>query len=100
MEKNGEVVTEVLDNGYVKRFFLHEIHCSGGSQYQPLGKESTLAMFNSSVMLDSEMSAIGAPAQKEKTVNITIGDLLEKMNITWESFALTWADLVTETEDK
>jgi hypothetical protein len=42
------------------------------------------------------MDDIGSTPEKAKSVNIPIGELLTKLGVTWEQFALVWADLMVE----
>ena len=54
MIRENEVISEVQENGYIKRMFLREMAISGGGNYEGLTKDSTVRLFNNKVLLDSE----------------------------------------------
>ena len=97
MEKNGEVVTEVQENGYTKRYWLHEVHITGGTGYHPIGDQSVVKLFNCSTLMDSNGVIIGQPV-KEPTVTITLAEYLVSRDMTKTELATWWADLMVPDE--
>lgn len=95
MIKENEVITEVLDNGYSKRHFLFELSVST-SGYTPINKDSVVKLHNCSKLLDSTGAEVPTTPQREGNYSLSIDDFLTRLGVTYEQFALVWADIVFE----
>lgn len=95
MVRENEVIKEVLDNGNIKRWMLNSITASGGNN-QRLTEDSKIVLHNTKILLDGEGNDIGASYEDAQNTFITIREFLERLNVTWEQFALVWADIIDE----